>query len=383
MHVRRVGRCYTSGVSVPPARMLYLRASPDVLLGLLVSVLVVFLAAGCAAVSRSRSPALERPTAAAPPTWYLAPPEDTEHALYGVGSASTLPVAKSVALVDVASKLMISVQSTQWDRMVLRNDQLDQHIESELVTHVRDREFQAYDVVGSALSNGMFYALVRVDRGRLVRDTLDGLRELRRDFTFRLDPAANGTSLAYYIAFREVEPSLRRAEASVELLSMLSPDFDPAPYLTQHGHYRDRYERARGRVVVALMPDGESEPVVDAVQELLSSAGMQSEVFRAESGVGDACRDVCIEIASEWSGRYAARRYMAVLTATFRVRDAAGSVASARQHQVRASALASDEEARLAAVDELREALEREGILQAVGLTPEPSAGPFQSAVTN
>jgi hypothetical protein len=360
--------------------MLCLRASTDVTLGLFVSSLVVSLLAGCASAPPVSSPAPANRTAAALPTWYLAPPTDTAGALYGVGSASALPAAKSAALVDVASKLMISVQSTLQDRTVLHNDQLDQHIESEIVAHVRDREFQAYEVVESTLSNGLFFALVRVDRSRLILDALDELRALARDLASRLDPTATQTSIAYYMAFRAVEPSLDRAEARVELLSSLSPEFDPTPYRAQHRDYRTRLERAKARVVVALIPSDESGGIVDAVQELLSSAGMQSEVLRGEIEVGEACHDVCIEITSEWSSRYAVRRYMVALTTTFKVRDADGSVISARRHQARGSALAGDKEARLAAVAKLREALEHEGVLQAVGFAPETSAGLAQSA---
>jgi hypothetical protein len=354
--------------------------SSPVTFGLLVSSLVVSLLAGCASLPRVSSPAPENRAAAALPTWYLAPPADTAGALYGVGSASSLPGAKSAALVDVASKLMISVQSTLQDRTVLHNDQLDQHIESEIVAQVRDREFQAYDVVESALSDGLFYALVRVDRSRLIVDALDDLRAVRGDLASRLDPTATQTWTAYYMAFRAVEPSLDRAEAHVELLSTLSPEFDPAPYRAQHRGYRARLERAKARIVVALIPDDESGHILNTVQRLLSSAGMQSEVLGGEIEAAEACHDLCIEITSEWSDRYVVRRYMAALTTTFKVHDADGSVVSSRQHKARGSSLTGDKEARLAAVAKLHEALEREGVLQAVGFAPERSTGLAQAA---
>jgi len=360
--------------------MLWRRVSSDVTLGLLASSLVVSLLVGCASLPRVSSAPSESQTAAALPPWYLAPPADTAGALYGVGAATGLPAAKSAALVDVASKLTISVQSTLQDRTVLHNNQLDQRIESEIVAQVRDREFQAYDVVESALSHGQFYALVRVDRSRLILDAISELRALRGDLASRLDPTATATPIAYYTAFGAAEPGLERAEARVELLSTLSPEFNPAPWRAEHRDYRSRLEHAKARIVVALVPDDESEPIVDALQRLLSSAGMQSEVVRRQIEPGQACKDLCIEITSEWTGRYAVRRYMAALTTTFKVRHADGSVVSARQHQARGASLTGDKEARQAAVAKLQEALEREGVLQAVGFAPERPTGLAQSA---
>ena len=102
------------------------------------------------------------PPAAAPPPWYLAPPSDSDGSLYGVGSAPELPAAKSAALVDVASKLLISVRASHSDRRVLDNSGFSQRIESELVAQVRSRQFQAYEVVESALSGGEFVELMYV-----------------------------------------------------------------------------------------------------------------------------------------------------------------------------------------------------------------------------
>lgn len=335
---------------------------------LIFGLLAALLASFACASYVSPLPAVAHEPLSTPPPWYLAPPRDTASALYGVGSAPRLPAAKSAALVDVAAKLVISVRARQVDRSVLHNDQLEQHFESELEARVRHREFRDYEVVESALSAGTFYALVRIDRNRLVADTLRGLIELDREIAFRLERVSEGTPVAYELAYGSALPSLGRAAASVELLRALDPQFDGSPFLSRFRTYRARYESSRDQVVFALLPGVGSTGVAEMVQELFAKEGLQSEVVPSDAEDGGACRSVCVEVEAEWSRRFAARRYLTTLTSTFRVRDASGNVTAARSHKVRGSALTGYAQASAAATEKLRQELLREGVLAAIGL---------------
>jgi hypothetical protein len=329
-------------------------------------------ALGCASVAPQVSAG---PVGPVPPPWYLSPPGDDTSSFYGVGSAPGLPGAKSAALVDVASKLAVSVRATHSDRQVVTDDRFEQRIESELVSRVKSQKFKAYQVVESALSGRQYYALVRVDRNRLALDMTNSFRELDRDIASRMGRAQEGSALGYYLAYREAKPLIGRARANIELLSTLSPQFDRAPYLARYRAYQDRYETARGRAVVAILPDRESKNVTGVVQELLSDEGLQSEVVRRGARVSSACQSLCIEIETKWQQRYAVRRYISTLTAHFRVKDASGSVAAATQHRTEASSLTGYDEARGAAANKLREELSRVGILEAVGFAVSEDAG--------
>ena len=83
---------------------------------------------------------------------------------------------------------------------------------------------------------------------------------------------------------------------------------------------------------------------------MISDAGLQTEIVGTRALVAHSCRSLCIEIVSDWNRRYAVRRYIATLTATFRLRNESGSVASVRQHRVEATALTGHAEAEVAAV---------------------------------
>jgi hypothetical protein len=330
-------------------------------------VLCVLTAIGCATPVVPAPPVASAP-ASTPPTWYLTPPPDTETALYGVGSSAELPGAKSAALIDVAARLRISVRSRQVDRSVLHNDQLEQHIESELESRVRDREFRAYEVVENALSAGTYYTLVRIDRLRLIADTLAGLNELDREIASRLNLASRASPIAYKLAYGDLGPSLVRAAANVELLRMLDPAFDGAPLLARLRSYRAAYDRASREVVFELFPDADSTDVAQMVQELFAREGLQSEVIEDSHDGAALCRALCVEVATQRSSWFAARRYMTTLTSTFRVRDASGNVTAARSHAVKGTALSGYDEAAAAATLKLREDLERDGILRGIGL---------------
>lgn len=341
----------------------------------LLAVLGVLAGLGCVSPFRPLPPVAAAPEST-PPTWYLTPPPDTEHALYGVGSGMELPSAKSAALVDVAAGLLVSVRSRLVDRSVLHNGQLEQHIESELESRVRAREFRAYEIVENALSGDTFYTLVRIDRRRLVADTLGRLRELDREIASRLNLASHASPIAYKLEYGDLAPALGRAAASIEMLSTLDPEFDSAPFLARLQTYRVTYERASQQIVFALLPDADSTDVAQLVQELFAREGLQSEVIVAGDARASACRNLCVEVVTERSSRFAARRYMTTLTSTFRVRDGSGNVTAARRHVVNATALGGYSEAAAAATHKLREDLQHEGVLRAIGLvSPDAPAG--------
>ncbi len=351
--------------------------SPQVLAAPVLSLVSVWLAAITALACVSATPSVSVAPQPTHPDWFLAPPPDTRAAYFGVGSDLSLEGAKSKALVDVASKIAVSVRSTYRDTTVLHNDDFDQRIESDLEARVRDREFKGYEVVESAVSLGTYYSLVRVDRVRLFQDSLASFRELDWEVQAPLSRAAHGTALGYYLAYGELESAIERASSAVRLLRTLNPNFNDTATMTAYRDYRGRYELARSKLVFTLLPDEGSAEIARIVQELLSARGLKTE---SASDAGGACRNLCVEISSSATHKFAARRHLATVDAIFRIRDADRGISVARHHQMRGSALNGHEEARMDAVRGLRTEFVRTGILFALGL--ESSADGLASATT-
>jgi hypothetical protein len=298
-----------------------------------------------------------------PPVWYLEPPRDSPAELFGVGAAADLPGAKSAALADIAAKLVVSVRAKYVERTVWRDQVLDQRIENDLELRVRESTFRGYEVQQTDLSSGVFYALVKMDRGRLYRDTWAAYQGLEGDLSARLEPAMHRSSLEYYSAYRESRPELERAAETLLLLQAIEPDFEASPHVARQRAYRDRYAGARRLLVFTLMPDKASLGLGQVVQELLSQEGLM-----AEMGSEGGCSAVCVEISSTATSRYAARRYMSTVQAVIRVREASGGVAATRRHEVRGTALTGYPEATRAAMRSFQAGFEKQGILSVLGL---------------
>jgi hypothetical protein len=308
-------------------------------------------------------PAVPAAAGPRPPDWYLAPPADSHVALFGVGAAADLPGAKSAALADIGAKLVVSVRAKYVERTVWQDRVLDQRIENDLELQVRDRTFHGFEVLETDLSGGVFYALVKVDRERLVRDTRASYQRLEQALEARLEPAMSRSPLEYYSAYRDARPEIDRTSEALLLLQTIEPGFDLAPHAARQRAYRDRYEWARRRLVFTLVPDEASGGLGRVVQELLSQEG-----FMAEMGSEAGCAAICVEISSTATSRYAARRYMSTVQAVFRVREASGAVAATRQHEVRGTALTGYPEATRAAMRNFQAGFERQGILSVLGL---------------
>ncbi|MBW2272940.1 MAG: LPP20 family lipoprotein [Deltaproteobacteria bacterium] len=314
----------------------------------------------CAGTHYAAPPAASVPQ---PPSWYLEPPRDSHMALFGVGAGANLPGAKSAALADIGAKLAVSVRAKYVEHTVWRDQVLDERIENDLELRVRDRTFRGYEVLETDLAGEAFYALVKVDRERLFRDSRADYEGLEQELGARLGPAAQRSALEYYSAYRAARPDLERASESLLLLKAVDPGFDISPEAARQRAYRDRYEEARRRLVFTLVPDEASHGLGRVIQELLSQEG-----FLAEFGSESACSAICVEISSSESSRYAARRYMSTVQAVFRVREPSGAVAVMRQHEVRGTALTGYPEANRAAMRNFQAGCERQGILSVLGL---------------
>ena len=204
---------------------------------------------------------------------------------------------------------------------------------------------------------------MRIDRQRLFRDTLAAFRELDWQASAPVERAMNKTPLTYTIAYRASARKLERSAAMLQVLHSLDSGFDVAPHVERHREYRERFDWARGQLVFTLVTDADSEAIGEVVQDLLSREGLQSELV-----TDGACREICVEISSRATSRYAARRYMSTVNAMFRVRDGEAAVSASREHQVRGTALVGYPEARSAAIRNFRTNFADEGILEALGL---------------
>jgi hypothetical protein len=301
--------------------------------------------------------------AATLPDWYVEAPRDSEDTLFGVGSAAGLPGAKTAALIDISGRLVVSVSTTRVERTVWQGSTLDQRIETETLARVGHREFQGYEVVKSALVGETFFVLVRVDRARLFRDTHAAYRELDWETSNRLEAAMKQSPFEYYAVYRRVAPDLERVLATALLLHSIDARFDQQADVERHRAYRKRYEWARRQLVFTLLPDESSDGLGQVVQELLSKEGFRTQIRKQGE-----CAEICIEISSTATNRYAARRYLSTVSAVFRVREGAGTVAASRQHEMQGTALAGHSEANGAALRNFRDGFAEEGILNVLGL---------------
>ena len=184
-----------------------------------------------------------------------------------------------------------------------------------------------------------------------------------------LSRAAHGTALNYYLAYGELESAIERVSGAVRLLRTLDADFDDTATMAAYRSYRGRYELARRKLVFTLMPDEGSTEIARIVQELLSARGLRTD---SANEANEECHNLCVEISSSETRKFAARRHLVTVDAIFRIRDADRGISIARHHQARGSALNGHEEARIDAVRGLRSEFLRTGILFALGLESTP-----------
>jgi hypothetical protein len=301
------------------------------------------------------------PTLEAVPAWALA---STQHAgsdtIVGIGSGESLDQATRYALSDVASRLSVSVESQLRDVYREVDGTSSASLEHVIETRVLGTRFRSWERTRSAEINGTFWVEVRIDRKRLVRDSLTELRESAADIDSRLT-RAEGSALSRLIALQTTAADRDRVSNLVALVDALHPSFDRDEWQNRRAAWRAIDEAARRALVFEVRSDSASQEVARWLESQLASEQL---ITRPGSCLdGDS---ICIDIRSEVVEADIASRYVARIRSYFSILEPGGSLVREVDLSGRGNSNADPARARRRAMDDLRKNFESASILDSL-----------------
>jgi hypothetical protein len=336
---------------------------------IVVSFSLVTLQAGCAGSGfvRSTPPRVSAgppiPALESVPEWALANTRGDNEREIGIGSGETLDRATRYALQDVASRLSVSVESQLRDVYREVGGTSAESLERVIETRVLSTRFIGWERVRSVQADGIFWVEVRIDRRRLVRDSVLELSELASNVDLRLE-SARGSSLTRLVALQATAQDRERVTNLVALIDSLDPTFDREIWIQRRANWQFIDESARRSLIFEVRSDPASSEIARWLESQLAL-----ERFVTRQGNCENSDAVCIDIRSEIVEANVANRHVAKIRSFFSVLEPGGSVVREVDLTGRGNSKSDRERAHRLALDDLHRNFEASSVLNGL-ITP-------------
>ena len=141
----------------------------------------------------------------------LNPPQKSDDSEFGIGSGHSLDEATRYALQDVASRLSVSVESQLRDVYREIDGTSAETLEHVIETRVLNTRFRDWERTRAVRRESVYWVEVRIDRRRLIHDSLLQLNELATVIDNRLEHAGK-SSLSRLLALQITSADQERVQ---------------------------------------------------------------------------------------------------------------------------------------------------------------------------
>lgn len=208
------------------------------------------------------------------PQWYLNSPANTSLFLYGSGEGENLEAAKSNALNNMASGLVVSIssslQTTTKTSVLNGKDSYSKDVSKDVKVEVQKIKFTNATVKNTQLIDGKFYVLMQVNR-------VDLFTQKKAEFDTRdnrideLYGSLDGKSkLSQVHTLQDIYPMIKEAKAQTIVLNAINNEFSYATYTKKYDKYIDKIDDIKQTCIVNVETSIQEKYFADHIVDMLN-----------------------------------------------------------------------------------------------------------------
>ena len=188
------------------------------------------------------------------PTWYLNPPKDTLHYIYGVGSAHNRDGAVKAALVDMISKLGISIESTMQTKQESFGKYYAHSInKSEIKSKVSQIKINNYETLNAKrISYRQFIVLLKTDRSKFANGLKKEIDLKLAELEKRYKMILQSDRIQRYNTLKQIEKEAKELLFSIYILSELKKEINEKSYIQRVKKLQDAFSIEKSTLLFAL-----------------------------------------------------------------------------------------------------------------------------------
>lgn len=309
----------------------------------------LFLLNGCATTQEQQ-----------PPEWVLAPMQDNQQYIYGIGEGPTLTEAKQRGLKEIASKFSISVNSDTLNKQTLHNGRSDQLFSQEINTQVKEIEFTHFEQKKAQKVNQQYFVQVAVSRAGFISDKKAKLTTITNNIDAILLNVKSKSKIEQLYAYNKVQSEITNAEPLLYLIAVADSTFDLTTYTKTFNKYSMQEASLLASTHFYIQSPSKLSPIGNALNDVIQTHGFQVSTL--------AKTDAIVKLQGSIKNNNAFSTYNSRIDFSFLVKSKQGSVYSKKSYSLNGSSVTSYQLAYEGAVKKFLTVIEsRSDIYQLLG----------------
>lgn len=219
------------------------------------------------------------------PSWYLNTPQNNTQYLYGEGEGQTIKEAKENALNSMASKLIVSVQSSIQTTVKVSRDikasTYSKDITNSVKVDVQKMKFTNVIVDKSIQKGDTFYMLVKVNRIQLFNLKKREFDINDKRITDKYNSLDKYTSLEKIRILEDMYPSIIKGKKQAVILNAINNAFNQSRYIAKYDKYIDEITRLKESSILYVTTNNPkryfADQLIDALNQEQYKIGTKSK----------------------------------------------------------------------------------------------------------
>ena len=215
------------------------------------------------------------------PNWYLNSPQNNSQFLFGVGEGKNLKEAKLMALDDMSSRLMVTVDSllnkniqTSKNNTGLSTYNKDINFNIDIKT--KKFQFTNIKVLNSTRLNNKFFVVLQVDRRKTFLEKQKQFYLLNKSIEDKYKQAQQLPILEKIYILQNIEKIVKKAQQKAFTLYAINNKFNYKTFLKNYQQYSNKIIKLKNNLKIKISSNEQSKIFLDQLTQLLNKNGYKT-----------------------------------------------------------------------------------------------------------
>ncbi len=296
------------------------------------------------------------------PSWYLSPKQNSAENLYGVAEGYTLEEATKSALVDAASRLMVSISSES--TLLREENKTDANEESrqQIKQNIEKIDFTNFKVSRSEKMGQKIYVEAEIKRSPFISDQKEKVGFLERKITDLDKNLAASNPIQKRASLLKMLDFSNQAILSTRILNGAGENINLKEKLARQANFENQLNSLNDKIEFFFEINSPKE-----ISQIIRNALNKEKIAIAKTR-NSSSNQIVIAIKSSSRNNKIYEAYMTKLQIDFENISNAKTISSSSV-EVSGSSSIGEKESYAAAVKSFEEKVSQDGILKVIGIT--------------
>ena len=296
------------------------------------------------------------------PKWFSNPKQNDSQNLYGTASANTLEEATKYALVDLASRLVVSISSESQLTREENQQSFNEEMKQKVQQSIEQISFSNYQVTKTSEENQKFFVEVSVEKDPFVAEQQDRVHFLQKKITDldNLLPSAN--FLQKHITLNKIIPLVQELELKTRIINGAGVQANLASVLDMLAKYQNELNQSTLSAEFYFEKSSDTK-LVNVIKPFLNKDGFT--IGNTENNTSP--KQVKLIAKYNYTYNFLYNTHIVKVKISFENMVQNKTIAS-NSFEITGNSAISQEEAINAALQSFKQQIEKNGILNTLGI---------------